>query len=100
MTFLSNPTVLARLGRRLIEVCSVLFQPEGWPKERLASCIRRAPRAARWCFVVWTCCWTALPLGCTYGLHHLLALLLEGGGHQSTHLQAQQDTGRGKQAAP
>lgn len=79
MTFLSNPTVLAHLGRRLIEVCSVLFQPEGWPKERLASCIRRAPRAARWCFVAWTCCWTALPLGCTYRLHLLLALLLEEG---------------------
>lgn len=79
MTFLSNPTVLAHLGRRLMEVCSVLFQPEEFPKERLASCILRAPRAVRWYFVAWTCCWSALPLGCMYRLHHLLPLFLEDG---------------------
>lgn len=79
MTLLSNPTVWAHLGRRLREVCPVLFQPEELPKGRLASCIPRVPRAVRWYFVAWTCCWSALPLGCTYSLHRLLALLLEDG---------------------
>lgn len=79
MTFLSNPIVLTHLGRRLTEVCSVLFQPEELQKERLASCIPRAPQAVRWYYAAWTCCWSALLLECTYSLHHLLALFLKNG---------------------
>lgn len=79
MTFLSNPIVLAHLGRRLTEVSSILFQPEELQKGRLASCIPRAPQAVRWYYEAWTCCWSALLLECTYSLHHLLALFLKDG---------------------
>lgn len=78
MAFLSDPIILAHLDRRLTQVCFVLFQPEELQRGRPASCTRRAPRAVRWFSEAWTCCWSASLLGCTYSLHHLLALLLEG----------------------